>query len=316
MPGYLPNDYVKPGQFEVWVPQKMSWGTPCEFNSGLTSRGVSPNDNAKLTIYLRLYLIKRGVGTVPRADANGRTFLTRNWSPLEFESFRDDVKSQAEKYWDQTNFCLVPPSDYKGLDWPHNNPQWRPNVDCHFEIVWAAHPSDAHAVIDCYRPDSAQRPAYRSNAGSGQGSWTSFDTKPPEFSIRPAVCDNKVFDRWADDAKILPLFRTIPNDPQIVVDHEVGHLIGLPHVGEFRKNQACQKAKETDPDKGADADSCYDAGNADDCLNIMGRGMNLASWNALPWARSLAEHTGTTLQGWAVTQKKLTPRKLAVKTGT
>jgi hypothetical protein len=290
----------------------MSWGTPCEFNSGLSTKSVSSSKNAELTIYLRLFLIKRGKGTVPDADASGHTFRTRDWAPLEFETFRQEVKTQAERFWNQTDFCIVPPSDYRGLDWPHNNPQYRPNVDCRFEIVWASHPNDAHAVIDCYRPDSSDRPDYRSNAGSGGGSWTSFDTRLPQgVQAFPSVCDNRVFTGWADDARIFPLYRTIRNDPQITVDHEVGHLIGLPHVGAFRKNPDCLKAIQADPANGSGAQACYDAGNPDDCWNIMGRGMNLALWNALPWARSLAEHTSTTLQGWRVTQQKPQPRKLA-----
>src|SRR5690606_11070857 len=96
-----------------------------------------------------------------------------------------------------------------------------------------------------------------------------------------------------DEQQIVPVTTTLSLE-QITAVHEVGHLLGLPHPGVFRKSKECLEASGGD----SGAPTCYKGSNAYDHANVMGHGMELALWNAMPWWRRLSEHTGTTLMGW------------------
>jgi hypothetical protein len=140
MLGFLPNSYCKPGNFKYWRSAEAESGETGYFNSALSTERAGATVNAQLTIYLRLLLVKRGKESPAPVDGNGKKFAHRNWDAgsAEFEKYRPEVKRLAEKFWDQTGFCVLPPLEYRGLDWPHGNPLLHLNVDCHFEIVWTA----------------------------------------------------------------------------------------------------------------------------------------------------------------------------------
>jgi hypothetical protein len=304
---YLPNSYPAPGNFVVWRSGPINCGTPSYFNSALSNLRASPTGNATLTIYLRVKLVKKDGKSPPPRDIDGKTLTPTDWPLDEWNKFCMDVKRLSEWFWDNTAFCLIPPPDYHGLDWPTHNPTHRLNVDCRFQLVWANGSDDAHAVVDCYRPDPRTYRGFRSSAGDGGGQWTSLDTV--EAPCRNATCTEQVFKGFDADG-ILPLYDDVPAKPQITVCHEVGHLLGLPHVGEWVKAQACMAAIAKDPVNGGNTRGCYQGNNAYDRLNVMGEGMNLALWNAAPWTHRIAAHTGVSLQGWKMAQRKVPPRTL------
>jgi hypothetical protein len=56
----------------------------------------------------------------------------------DFGEYKRSVEELAEKFWDGTDLCLVPPGDYRGLDWPPGNPTMRPKIDCRFKVSFMA----------------------------------------------------------------------------------------------------------------------------------------------------------------------------------
>jgi hypothetical protein len=317
MAGFLPNSYCKPGNFKFWISAAAESGETGYFNSALSTDRAGAAVNAVLTIYVRLLLVKRGKESPAPVDGNHKQFAHRDWDDPsgEWEKFRQAVKRRAEDFWDQTTFCIVPPQDYRGLDWPAGNPLYHLNVDCRCQVVWATGTSDAHAIVDCYRLDASSDPGFRSYAPGDRGCWTNFDVIE-SFCHDSAACQTKKVNGkltgWIDG--IIPIYDEIPANPQIAVVHEFGHLLGVPHAGQFRKSPKCVEAieqlKKTGKGEGLNDVSCYKGNDDYDRLNVMGEGMNLAFWNGMCWWLRLAEHTGTTLEGWKVVKGPLAPRRL------
>jgi hypothetical protein len=230
----------------------------------------------------------------------------------DFAEFTRKVKEQAEKFWDNTNFCLVPPPDYRGLDYPLGTPTVRPNIDCRFKIVWASGPHDANAVIDCFCPIRPRRfrPFVK---GTGEvamsGQWTCYDLVafPGDFFIpNGKECTVDVGDPLGNMTT-----KTIRCDKELAheaVCHEVGHLLGLSHVGKFFKVPACVAEIKSSGNSGASP--CYRGPTDADTENIMGAGDKLAIWNIMPWASRASSHTGIGLQGWRASLGKIAPRRL------
>jgi hypothetical protein len=317
MAGFLPNSYCNPGNFKLWISAAAETGANAYFNSALSTNRAGATANARLTIYVRVLLVKRGRESPAPTDVSGKQFAHRNWDDGtgEWEKFRLAVKRRSEDFWGQTTFCIIPPQQYRGLDWPASKPIYHLNVDCHFEMVWAAGNSDAHAIVDCYRMDAESDPGFRSYCGD-RCCWTNFDIVE-SFCHDSAACKtnstiNGRLTGWIDG--IIPLYDQIPANPQIAVAHEVGHLLGLPHVGQSRKSPDCVRAMDqlrtTGSGEGSNDASCYKGNDDYDRLNVMGQGMNLAFWNGMCWWLRLAEHTGTTLEGWKVVKGTATPRRL------
>jgi hypothetical protein len=158
----MPSSMPDPGVFKTFISGHELFGQEaCFFNSALRVRNGFAG-NATLTIYLRLYLIKRDraadMTPLPKtSDGTPVTVIpwgepTSTGVAYDFDAFVQGVKREAEQFWDNTNFCLMPPPDYRALEYPDGNRTVRPNIDCRFAIVWADGPGDAHAVIDCFCP--------------------------------------------------------------------------------------------------------------------------------------------------------------------
>jgi hypothetical protein len=110
------------------------------------------------------------------------------------------------------------------------------------------------------------------------------------------------------------------------IAHEIGHALGLPHIGVTHGAPNCQLAVLADSllpssitssssfpalfQGGSNSHVCYGhSGNASLGQNIMGYGMEFDSSNAQPWLDRIALHTKTKATDWKVSVKSRVPPK-------
>jgi len=319
---YPENSFYMPGAFRSSRSGSLGWnkGKSCSFDSELTA-SVGNSVNATLTITLKLHLVKRDKNSgIALRSYDGKPFPLRNWDVAtnEFGRFTEGVQKEAEDFWGRTAFCLVTPDDYRGLDWPQGDPVVHPNVDCQFKLDVVKSAEGAHAVIDCFRPDKddPEFSFFRSNVSrvpgvfQGHGQFTNFDVLLRNSDL---ARDCEIFD-WVLTGKDLDMeYRKVLRKcmvKQRTLAHEIGHLIGLPHVGEIVGNPDCKTAMDQDPKEGGNAPACYNGRNEGETENVMGRGMKLAPWNAMPWALRFVDHVGIHPSGVRISMGTRKPRTI------
>lgn len=166
--------------------------------------------NANLTILIRIYLAKFSWDPAPGdlsilefADSDKNLRKVQPWAPNEFETFAWRLVHSAQRFW-TGKFWLETPHNCNGLDWPDAKPTHRCNIYCKFSLARGFSEGDAHYTIPVARLWDGEKSYFRSNALL----FSSRDTQK----------------------------RPIPDLPKSSVKfwahiHEVGHLIGLGHVG-------------------------------------------------------------------------------------
>ena len=256
------------------------------YNTGLSVAEASIVQNAVMTIYLRVLMEPIG-GSEKIKDVNDKDMAIKDWNAAtgEFQAFKAEVKEQAESFWNDNTVCMVPPKYYTGLNWPPGRQAWlRLNIDCKFELVWASGPRDAHKIIRCARlaDDAADSSASRSH-------WKLYDS---------GDCKAVIFNLTTNCGTPIAV-------EHLTVPHEIGHAIGLPHVGVFhdltKSEHQCKVAGidttttrgwETPGADGKGGKDPYGNYSSEDVMrNIMGYGQGKALWNFLPWINRAHAHT-------------------------
>jgi hypothetical protein len=281
-------------------------------------------DNFTLTLVLKLFfnqvnpttlsLGRFGTLRLPYQDADKTWFAIKPWTPADFTSFKKDFLRQVSVW--SNKFWLAPPAAFADYDYKLGTKTVRPNVYCHLYVDLVSSAAGAHRTIDVVNLDKASAARQLGKSAS--------DLNASDFRSHEGLYDSM-------DVKPVPL----PFDDDKGVTHrlnrstfahEVGHALGLPHIGVTHKAPLCQVAILADtllPESvtssssfpavlggGSNSNACYgDSGPAKLGANIMGFGMEFDESNAQPWLDRLALHTSTKASDWKVSLKK----KLALK---
>jgi hypothetical protein len=242
-------------------------------------------------------------------DFNKTSFPVKEWSAEEWSGFTSQFERQA-RLWNN-RFWLVPPKPFALLDDKRAGRPVRPNIHCSLFVEVVNTVSLAHRTIEVANldVDAIKRQGISNSPGSStyrssDKHYDSLDVKPRRSSYQ----DDKGVDH------------TIQN--YFTIAHEVGHAIGLPHIGVLKHRPQCTfaialksfgiKNVSSHLDGGSNSKVCYgrfdSAGVAD---NIMGVGTKFEAVNAQPWLERVAMHTNTPASDWNVLLEQAAPRRLA-----
>ncbi|HTK28394.1 MAG TPA: hypothetical protein VL309_02530 [Vicinamibacterales bacterium] len=231
--------------------------------------------NADLTIYIRVHFSKIDpagkTGVYPDSDntaAHPSKPAIQKWAPGEFELFTRRLVTGAQRFWNGV-FWLKTPARYKDLDWPDGRGTHRCHLYCRFELEQVLHEKDAHYTIAVVRVRQGQ--AFRSNSRL--------------YSQLDIVGDHRIPHSTAK-------FWTHV--------HEVGHLLGLGHVGHGHKTNVHHD----------NTPQAYGVTQAE-MQDVMGRGSHRHAWHARPWQEGAEGFTGIPAKEWLVEMQHVAPTPIA-----
>lgn len=283
-------------------------------------------DNHTLTLVLKIFVNKISplsvrlpfVGnlTLPFGDADGTPFAIQPWTGTAYSTFRNSFLRQC-RHWND-KFWLIPPAGFTGLDYKQGGRTIRPNIYCHLYVSLVAAAGGSHRSIDLVNLD---KQAAARQLGKRAGKLDSGDFRSHEGLYDSLDTTNSKMPYSDDKGKSHRVNHS-------TIAHEIGHALGLPHIGVTQGATSCKLAVffdsilPTSVTSHASYPAIYQgASNSHACYghsgpktlgaNIMGYGMQFDASNAQPWLDRIALHTKTRAGDWKVSVKtRELPRKI------
>lgn len=252
------------------------------FDSDLSVRMVNGTTNAELTLTLRVFFVRVPGGRTIR-DANNTEYHTRDWSTRAWTNYIQRYEREGQRYW-HGKFWLASPAAATDLHWPRTprSATHRANVWCRFNLQIAGSRARGHKTIRLAR---LVVPAGRT---FGAGTFRSHEELYDDFDLGEGV-----------------YVRDGVTYRQRTFIHEIGHALGLPHVG-----TSTMAAEPTCTAADPNADACYGVLPANR-ENVMGFGMTLTTREARPWLDRVEAHTGVPKASWTTQMARVYPQALA-----
>ncbi len=254
--------------------------------------------NAELTLILRVFFQRvdpaAGQPVLRTGGKSPGDFKLADVKEEELDAFRRTAWYQANETW--RGVGLVTPNDFRGFDWPKGNPMVRPNVNCSLQFELAPCPSAAHATVRVVKP---AEPGFRSfvNLKRGDSAWDITDT------------------RWSgsyapQDRTFLNLRMLKEQIWQHMVPHEVGHLLGLDHIGKIMDVGVCVHNPCSEVEEDVMEYGMHESFPMWFARNIMGAGRVVHACNLYPWMDALHQHTGIASALWIPAGTHIPPRAI------
>jgi hypothetical protein len=253
--------------------------TTSKWDAELNRNVCDRYNNCDLTLTIRMHMQKidppggTAKGTYKDADNHDKKIV--RWG-AHWLTWTSRFRREVEKFW-SGKFWLLCPDSFSKYDFHDRSNLYRPNLWCRFRLKLVDSSATAHHSIAVVRLDSSET-FFRSHS------------------------------ELYDDHDIDPQPQAHGSSKMTHL-HEVGHLLGLPHVGVGGTPSLGSMLCSLNVAVGGTTndDACYGLTD-DEKRDVMGSGHEVHAWHAKPWQEAAEMFSGVGQSQWLAELKRYYPR--------